>query len=96
MNSKNLTPGHQTERKKNKYETLRPSIFQIQIWDSKVQKSPKTRLLRPIKNASKILRLGQNQFSETHVFQGTILHPSNAKCSLHQILFISLLAPSNE
>ena len=94
MNSKNLTPGDQTGRKKHKYETLRPSIFQIQIWDSKVQKSPENETFET--HASKILRLGQNQFSETHVFQGTILHPSNAKCSLHQTLFISLLAPSNE
>ena len=36
------------------------------------------------------------KFSETHVFQGTTLYPSNAKSSLHQTLFISLFAPSND
>ena len=58
MNSKNLTPGHQTERKKNKYETLRPSIFQIQIWGSKVQKSPENETFETHQKCFKNFEIG--------------------------------------
>lgn len=58
MNSKNSTPGDQTGRKKHKYETLRPSIFQIQIWDSKVQKSPENETFETHQKCFKDFEIG--------------------------------------
>ena len=53
------------------------NIISFPVWSSRLReaKSPKNEIWRPIRNASKILRLGQT-FLETHEFQGTMLYPA--------------------
>ena len=61
------------------------NIISFPVWSSRLReaKSPKNEIWRPIRNASKILRLGQN-FLEAHKFWGTKLHPY--KCSAWSML----------
>ena len=62
------------ERKNNKSDTPRSVGKKVQ--DSKTQKSLENETSSSIKNTSKVFEIGP-KFSETHVFQGTILHPCN-------------------
>ena len=91
---KNLTSGDQMERTNLKYKNLRPSIGQkhLRLRDAKI--SWKQDFWDPSKMLPRFWHW--TKFSETHIFQGTVLYPSNAKCSLHQTLFISLFTPSND
>ena len=65
------------------------------IWDSEMQKSAENKTSETHQKCFQDFDIGP-KFSETHIFQGTVLYPSNAKCSLHQTLFISLFTPSND
>ena len=62
------------ERKNNKSDT--PRSVGKKVRDSKTQKSLENETSSSIKNTSKVFEIGP-KFSESHVFQGTILYPCN-------------------